>query len=74
VADVLSKYYKQLHKLHDISADAFEISDQESEGESEGMRAKLVTPHVPSSFVCSFVRSFVYISSTFAQMRWRSRV
>ncbi|ELR13493.1 uncharacterized protein ACA1_246760 [Acanthamoeba castellanii str. Neff] len=29
------KYYKQLHKLHDISADAFEISDQESEGESE---------------------------------------
>ena len=42
MADVLSNYYKKLHKLHDISADAFEISDQESEGESEGIPA---TPH-----------------------------
>jgi hypothetical protein len=33
---MLSSYYKKLHKLHDISADAYEISDQESAGESEG--------------------------------------
>ena len=39
---MLSNYYKKLRKLHDISADAFEISDQESEGESEGIP---VTPH-----------------------------
>ena len=33
---MLSSYYKKLHKLHDISADAYEISDQESAGESDG--------------------------------------
>ncbi|ELR22090.1 protein kinase domain containing protein [Acanthamoeba castellanii str. Neff] len=35
LVDMLSSYYKKLHKLHDISADAYEISDQESAGESE---------------------------------------
>ncbi len=36
LVDMLSSYYKKLHKLHDISADAYEISDQESAGESDG--------------------------------------
>jgi hypothetical protein len=36
VAEVLSNYYKKLHKLHDVSADVFEMSDQESQEESDG--------------------------------------
>lgn len=36
VADTLSNYYKKLHKVQDISAEAFEISDVESQDEYEG--------------------------------------